>query len=235
LLFSSEAPIKLRKLNELFPDMSQKELRGLMAEMMEDYHVMNRSFFLREVDNGYQFCTKPEYADWIRKLRKSKPFRFGMATMETLAILAYKQPITRAEIEDIRGVDVGGILRGLLERKVVKIVGKKDLPGKPLLYGTTPKFLTMFGLKSLNDLPALEDINQLTDSSLPLFAGLPLEITEESPEPSPVVQKPVSTSGESPEPLPEAEPSVSSSDGSPEPSPAGQQPVSAAPPEESED
>ena len=198
LLFTSEAPITLRKLNELFPETPQKELRQLLDEMTVEYETLNRSFYLREVANGYQLCTKTEYAEWVRKLHKSKPFRFGRATMETLAIIAYKQPLTRAEIEDIRGVDVGGIVRGLLERKIVKIIGKKDVPGKPLLYGTTATFLTMFGLKSLKDLPALEDIDRFSDNMEPLFAELPLDYSPTSPEFEPILESPGSAESEKP-------------------------------------
>ncbi len=188
LLFTFEAPITLKRLQGIFPETSQKELRQLLKELIEDYEKLNRSFFLREVANGYQFCTKPDYSEWIRRLKKSRPFRFGRATMETLAIIAYKQPLTRAEVEDIRGVDVSGILRGLLERKIVKIAGKKDVPGKPLLYGTTPRFLTMFGLKSLKELPTLEDVEQLSDYALPLFAEVSFESSDESTGPDSSVE-----------------------------------------------
>jgi segregation and condensation protein B len=170
LLFAGEAPIQLKKIHEVFPDVSLKELREILEKLKEEYENLNRSFYLREVANGYQLCTKPEYAGWIRKLKKTRPSRLSPATMETLAIIAYKQPITRAEIEQIRGVDTAGILRSLLEKKLIKITGKKDVPGRPLLYGTTSKFLTMFGLKGLKDLPTLEDIEQLDEQSLPLFS-----------------------------------------------------------------
>jgi len=170
LLFAAEAPIQLKKIHEVFPDVSLKELREILEKLKEEYKTLNRSFFLREVAEGYQLCTKPEYAGWIRKLKKSRPSRLSPATMETLAIIAYKQPITRAEIEQIRGVDTAGILRSLLEKKLIKITGRKDVPGRPLLYGTTSKFLTMFGLKGLKDLPTLEDIEQLDEQSLPLFS-----------------------------------------------------------------
>lgn len=180
LLFSSDSPLKLRKIQELFPDEPSRELRQVLIELMAEYDRLERSFYLREVADGYQFCTRPEYSEWIRKLKKSKQSRFGSATMETLAIIAYKQPLTRVEIEDIRGVDVGGIVRTLLEKKLIKIAGKKDVPGKPLLYATTPKFLTVFGLKSLKDLPSLEDIAQITDTSLPLFASQSQDIIDAS-------------------------------------------------------
>ena len=178
LLFSTETPIKLEKLNEIFPDTLLKELREIMSELKEEYNTLNRSFAIREVANGFQFYTKTEYSPWIKKFKKIRPSRLSPATLETLAIIAYKQPLTRAEIEDVRGVDAGGILRALLEKNLIKIIGKKDVPGKPLIYSTTPKFLTMFGLKGLKDLPTLEDISQVDASMLPLFA----QKNEEEPE-----------------------------------------------------
>ena len=178
LLFSTETPIKPEKLNEIFPDTQLKDLREIMIELKEEYYRSNRSFAIREVANGFQFYTKTEYSFWIKKFKKIRPARISPATLETLAIIAYKQPITRAEIEDIRGVDAGWILRSLLEKGLIKIIGKKDVPGKPLIYSTTPKFLTMFGLKALKDLPTLEDISQVDVNTLPLFSQRPQDDTE---------------------------------------------------------
>jgi segregation and condensation protein B len=175
LLFSTETPVKLEKLNEIFPDTLLKDLREIMSELKEEYDALNRSFAIREVANGFQFYTKTEYSLWIKKFKKIRPARISPATLETLAIIAYKQPITRAEIEEVRGVDAGGILRALLEKSLIKIIGKKDVPGKPLIYSTTPKFLTMFGLKALKDLPTLEDISQVDVDTLPLFSQRPQE------------------------------------------------------------
>jgi len=181
LLFSTETPMRLEKLNEIFPDTQLKDLREIMSELKEEYDTLNRSFAIREVANGFQFYTKTEYSPWIKKFKKIRPARLSPATLETMAIIAYKQPITRAEIEDVRGVDAGGILRALLEKSLIKIIGKKDVPGKPLIYTTTPKFLTMFGLKGLKDLPTLEDISQVDATMLPLFAQ---KLQEEPETPS---------------------------------------------------
>jgi segregation and condensation protein B len=170
LLFSTETPMRLEKLNEIFPETLLKDLREIMSELKHEYDTLNRSFAIREVANGFQFYTKTEYSPWIKKFKKIRPARLSPATLETMAIIAYKQPITRAEIEDVRGVDAGGILRALLEKNLIKIIGKKDVPGKPLIYSTTPKFLAMFGLKALKDLPALEDISQVDATMLPLFS-----------------------------------------------------------------
>lgn len=180
LLFSTETPMRLEKLHEIFPDTQLKELREIMSELKEEYDTLNRSFAIREVADGFQFYTKTDYSPWIKKFKKIRPARLSPATLETLAIIAYKQPITRAEIEEVRGVDPGGILRALLEKSLIKIIGKKDVPGKPLLYSTTPKFLTMFGLKALKDLPTLEDITQVDANMLPLFS----QTSQDNQEPS---------------------------------------------------
>lgn len=180
MLFASEIPIPLRKFQEIFPELAPKELKDTLDLLRQDYEALQRSFCLREVANGYQLCTKPEYSEWIKRLKGARPLKFTGATMETLAIIAYKQPITRAEIEEIRGVDTGGTIRTLLEKRLIKISGKKEAPGRPLLYSTTPNFLTVFGLRGLKELPALEDVEQLSGLSLPL----PLFDSSPAPEES---------------------------------------------------
>ena len=190
LLFAAETPIQIRKFHDIFPEIPQNDLRELLMELAKEYENLSRSFYLREVANGYQLCTKAEYSEWIKKLKKTRPIRLSPATMETLAIIAYKQPITRAEIEQIRGVDTTGVLRTLLEKRVVKISGKKEVVGRPLLYGTTPTFLTMFGLKGLKDLPTLEDVSQLDEHALPLFPAEQQDEAEDETSPSPQTEEP---------------------------------------------
>ena len=119
---------------------------------------------------GYQFRTDTELAPWLRKLSKERPFRFSAAALETLAIIAYRQPVTRAEVEYLRGVDSGGVVKSLLERNLLRILGKKDVPGRPLMYGTSRHFLEFFGLKELQDLPTLKE-----------FSALDPELTEATP------------------------------------------------------
>jgi len=116
---------------------------------------------LMEVAGGYQFRTKEDIAEWAKRLFAAKPVRLSQPSLETLAIIAYRQPITRSEIEQIRGVDCGGVLKTLLERKLIKVVGKRDEPGQPLIYGTAKEFLETFNMKSLKDLPALTDLKDL--------------------------------------------------------------------------
>ena len=132
--------------------------------------VMITGFFLVEVAQGYQFRSKPEYGEWIRKLKKITPTKLSRAALETLAIIAYKQPSRRAEVEAIRGVDVGGILRMLMEKKLIKILGRQNVPGRPIIYGTTAKFLEFFSLKDISSLPTLEEIGEV--------AGLGGEVKE---------------------------------------------------------
>ena len=130
---------------------------------------------MREVAGGFQLCTRPEYNQWIKRLIQPKAHRLSKAALETLATIAYKQPIIRSDIEHIRGVDCGGILRNLLERNLIRVMGRKDIPGRPLIYGTTKHFLTVFDLKNLKDLPTPKEIESLrvdpteTDQ---LFMGL---------------------------------------------------------------
>lgn len=179
LIFASESPLTVDRMKEVLGEADKKALQRLVLDLAEEYDKAQRGFTLVEVAGGYQFRTRPEFADWVRKLKKMRPLGFSLAAMETLAIIAYRQPLVRMEIEKIRGVDCGGVLRTLLERKLIKIIGKKDVPGKPLVYGTTKKFLETFGLKELSSLPTLKDINGL--GVPPLEAILPLT-QEEKPD-----------------------------------------------------
>ena len=119
---------------------------------------------LAEVAGGFQFRTRPEHAHVIKRLQKSRATKFSQSAMETLAIIAYRQPVTRVEIEYLRGVDCGAVLKSLLDKKLIKILGKKDIPGKPLIYGTTREFLAAFSLKDLASLPSLREVQDLIQS-----------------------------------------------------------------------
>jgi len=121
--------------------------------LQADYDSRKGGFYLAEVAGGYQFRTRPEYTVWIRRLVAPKPVRLSKAALETLAIIAYKQPIIRSDVEHIRGVDCGGVLRQLLERKLIRVLGRKEIAGRPLIYATTRKFLETFELRDLKDLP----------------------------------------------------------------------------------
>ena len=165
LIFVSENPLSLERMKEAIGGVQKKEIQRYLSELMEEYNRASRGFTLVEVAEGFQFRTRPEYAEWIKKLKKAKPLALTQPGLETLAIIAYKQPVVRGEIEKIRGVDSGGVLRTLLERKLIRILGKKDVPGKPLVYGTSRQFLEMFGLKDLSSLPTLKDMEGLGPST----------------------------------------------------------------------
>jgi segregation and condensation protein B len=162
LLFISGNPLSVDRLKALFEEVTQEQIESQLAQLRQDYEERGSGLMLAEVAGGYQLASRPENAGWIRKFRSVKTStKLSRPALETLAIVAYKQPITRAEVETIRGVNIGGIMRNLMERRLVKIVGKKDVPGKPMLYGTTQDFLQYFGLKDLSSLPTLREFQEL--------------------------------------------------------------------------
>lgn len=165
LLFVSEVPLSLAKMKSILSMYTHVEITEALEQLRQEYAGDGHGFSLAEVAQGYQFRSKPEYGEWIRKLKRITPARLSQPALETLAIIAYKQPILRAEIESIRGVDVGGVLRLLLEKKLIKILGRKNVPGRPIIYGTTQRFLEVFSLKDISSLPTMEEIGELTDSS----------------------------------------------------------------------
>jgi segregation and condensation protein B len=157
LLLAADQPVTLEHLRQTFSDKNDKaQLGEVLNELTADYQSKNLQ--ITEVADGYQLCTRKEYSDWVRKfLKLDKTFRLSQAALDTLSIVAYKQPLTRAEIDNIRGVDSGGALRTLLEKKIIGPGGRKDVAGRPFMYRTTRKFLEYFGLGDLSDLPTLED------------------------------------------------------------------------------
>jgi segregation and condensation protein B len=159
VLFTCDDPLPLSKLKDIVPDAKPEAIREALAELKGDYDATGRSFTLEEIAGGYQLLTRPQYADIIAKLRKAKADRkLSVAALETLAIIAYKQPIKRVDLEAIRGAASGELIRALMERNLVKIAGREDVPGTPLQYGTTKEFLDTFGLKALEDLPRPEEV-----------------------------------------------------------------------------
>jgi segregation and condensation protein B len=159
LLFSSDRPLTARKLAELVGAGDGHTVRQAVRELQKTYEEGGRAFQIEEVAGGYQMFTLPEYHGWVAKLgRVTKEERLSQAALETLSIIAYRQPILRADIEAIRGVQCGPILRALIERGLVKVAGKSEELGRPLLYGTTRKFLEIMGLRGLKDLPQAEEM-----------------------------------------------------------------------------
>jgi segregation and condensation protein B len=158
LLFSSDKPLTIKDFRNCLPEADTSDIKNSLKVLEHDYEVLDRSYTLKEVAGGYQFRTRSEYGSYILKMLQSTPNRLSRAAMETLAIIAYKQPILRHEIERLRGVDVGGILKTLLEKGLIKIMGREHLPGRPLIYGTTKRFLEVFDLKDISSLPKLKEI-----------------------------------------------------------------------------
>ena len=159
VLFTCDDPLPLSKLKDIVPDAGPEEIREALAVLKADYEVTGRAFTIEEIAGGYQLLTRPQYADTIAKLRKAKADRkLSVAALETLAIIAYKQPIKRVDLEAIRGAASGELIRALMERNLVRIAGREEVPGSPLQYGTTKDFLDTFGLKALEDLPRPEEV-----------------------------------------------------------------------------
>ena len=158
ILFVSESPVRLKTLLEIIPEAGKETILEGIRTLMKEYEDPSKGMELVEVAGGYQLRTKPQCAEWISRLKKAKPVKFSQSAMETLAIVAYRQPVIRSQIEVIRGVDAGWILRTLMEKGLIKMMGRKDLPGRPIIYGTTQGFLELFSLNSLQDLPTLKEI-----------------------------------------------------------------------------
>lgn len=160
LIFAADGPVRLERLVEVIGIETEPVAKAL-AELERDYAEQRRGFFLQHVAGGYQLRTRPEYADDLRRFGRGRPFKLTRPALESLAIIAYRQPVTRAEVEYLRGVDSGSVIKTLLEKQLVRILGKKDVPGKPMIYGTTRQFLELFGLTDLSALPTLREFNEL--------------------------------------------------------------------------
>lgn len=157
LLFITDRPLKPSRIAEVVETVNAKRVLEIIQELAKEYEDTGRSIRILEIGGGYQMCTKPEYGRWVRRLYNEKmTTRLSNAALETLAIIAYKQPVTRAEMEMIRGVDVAAPLDRLLERGLVRVLGKRDTIGRPMVYGTTDEFLRLFGLNKISELPDLQ-------------------------------------------------------------------------------
>ncbi|MBI1908601.1 MAG: SMC-Scp complex subunit ScpB [Deltaproteobacteria bacterium] len=161
LLFASGRPLTAKEIQAVFDEeISGGVIHEVLDSLKKEYEEQGRGFGLEEISGGYQLRTKPEFAAWVQKLEQRRPPRLSSPALESLAIIAYRQPVTRPEVEHIRGVDSGAVLKGLLERRFIRVVGKKDEPGRPLIYATTPEFLALFGLRDLSDMPSLKDFEE---------------------------------------------------------------------------
>jgi len=170
LLFAADKALTLKQLGDFVGETELARVRAAVAAV--ELHYQSRGFQLHQVAGGYQFRTNPDNAQWVQKMLATKPVKLSRAQIETLAICAYRQPVTRPEIDEIRGVDSGGTLKTLLDRVLVRIVGKKEEPGRPILYGTTKEFLEFFNLRDLKDLPTLREFHELSEEHQAQVAAL---------------------------------------------------------------
>jgi segregation and condensation protein B len=181
VIFASPHPVTPRELAQVLGGVPREAWQEALAELQADYARDGRGLQLIEVAAGYQITTRPEYNDWIRELvDPQKPTRLSIQALETLAVIAYKQPATLPEIIELRGVKSGGVLKTLLEKRLIKIMGRKEVVGRPILYGTTKEFLLHFGLKDLGELPRIEEFAEVLGEEVDV-AGLKRAI--EAPRP----------------------------------------------------
>jgi len=162
VILGTPEPLSAQRVAAVVPYAKPAKIKKLVDELNTEYIAQGRAFEIVEVAGGYQVRTLPEFANQLQQIQPQRPLRLSKAALETLAIVAYKQPVTRGDVEDVRGVDAGAVLRSLLERKLVKLAGHKEVPGRPMLYGTTRRFLEVFSLESLEDLPSLRQLEELT-------------------------------------------------------------------------
>jgi segregation and condensation protein B len=195
---AADQPINAGELCKIFLDGTDKDqLQSILDELKEEYS--SRNLQITEVADGYQLCTRHEYNDYIRKfLKLDRSTRLSQPSLDTLSIIAYKQPLTRQEVDEIRGVDSSGVIKTLLEKKVIGPAGRKKVPGRPIMYRTTQKFLEYFGLKDLSDLPTLEDLREVLEGEeVPLQTQIEFSASEASEALTSEVE-PVSESGNDP-------------------------------------
>jgi segregation and condensation protein B len=201
LLFVAEEPLPLDRLQEALGDEDPAATEATIRELAERLEAEGRGLMVQEVAGGFRLATRPEAHPWIQRLQQVKPAKLSRPALETLAIIAYKQPITRAEIEAIRGVAVEGVMRTLLERGLTRMLGRKAEAGRPILYGTSAGFLEHFGLKDLGDLPSLKEIDELIG---PSGAESPSPNRGAAAEASPAAPPPTGTGTGDPADAPEA-------------------------------
>lgn len=163
LLFTCGAPLPLRRIVDVLDGPTAKEIKAALERLMAEYNRPERGIHLLAVAGGYQLRSAPAHAEWVRALLRERPARLGRAALETLAVIAYRQPATRAEIEAVRGVDADSAISSLLAKRLIRIAGRKETVGRPLMYTTTPEFLEVFGLNDLNELPALKEIGPVQE------------------------------------------------------------------------
>jgi segregation and condensation protein B len=163
IVYLAKEPVSIEAIHKTLPDVDRNELQQRLRELIDEYRAPHRGIEIREVADGYRFSTKPEHHEILKQFIKSQipPTRLSLAALETLAVIAYKQPVTIPEIQDIRGVHASGVIKTLLDKKFVATAGRKEVLGRPILYKTTKEFLMHFGLKDLSELPSMEEFEEL--------------------------------------------------------------------------
>ena len=197
LTFVSKEPVTLKELTRVFKGVDKAVIETQIEELKALYAADNRGLQFIEVAGGYQITSRPEHNEWVRELLDPRsPARLSTQALETLAVIAYKQPATLPEIIELRGIKSGGVVKTLLERRLIKIVGRKEVVGRPLLYGTTKEFLLQFGLKDLEDLPRIEDFAEILGEDVDvvglkraLDTPTPLEVPLLEPDPPDPAQR----------------------------------------------
>ncbi len=188
LIFASPQPITPREIGEVLGGVSRSAWQEALEELKADYARDVRGLQLVEVAGGWQITTRPEYNDWVRELLDPKtPPRLSIQALETLAVVAYKQPVTLPEIIDLRGIKSGGVIKTLLEKRLIRILGRKEVVGRPILYGTTKQFLLHFGLKDLSELPKIEEFAEVLGEEVDV-AGLKRAIEAPTPAEVPLAE-----------------------------------------------
>jgi segregation and condensation protein B len=165
VILAASEPIAPARIAAVLPSCNPSQVRAIVDELNAQYAEQRRAFEIWEVAGGYQMRSLPEFAPYLRQIQTTRPLRLSPASLETLAVIAYRQPVTRAEIEHIRGVDAGAVLRSLLDRQLVRIAGHREVPGRPIVYATSRRFLEVFGLAKLGDLPTLRAIEALPEAT----------------------------------------------------------------------
>jgi segregation and condensation protein B len=189
LIFASPQPVTPRDVGKVLVGVDRPRWQAALDELRADYARDGRGLQLVEVAGGWQITTRPEYNDWVRELLDPRsPTRLSIQALETLAVIAYKQPVTLPEIIELRGVKSGGVLKTLLEKRLIRIVGRKEVVGRPILYGTTKQFLLHFGLKDLGELPKIEEFAEVLGEEIDV-AGLKRAIEAPRPTEAPLAEE----------------------------------------------
>ena len=184
LLFASEKPLTFEQIKDALDNIGTDEIRKNIEELRDEYEKTNRGIRIVEIAGGFQMITAPVFVSFLKKLyKKQRPEKLSLPALETLAIVAYKQPVTRREIEAVRNVNVDGVIKGLLDKALIRVTGRKKAPGRPKVYGTTRQFLEHFGLRSLDELPKIEEFLASKYQDSPALLATKEE-TNESQEPT---------------------------------------------------